>query len=96
MENIYEQLYSFLAEPQMHSLSLEQSELIKELAAVLSVPPENWLQLEDIISYMRSQWGVDAFSIGLRTGLELLTPYESPSYYRVLRELLAKLNHPVA
>ena len=95
MENIYEQLYSFIAEPQMHPLHYEQEMLINELAAVLSVPPEKRMYLTDIITNIRSRWGVDAFSIGLRTGLELLTPYESPSDYCSLRDFLAKFNQPV-
>ena len=78
-ENIYEQLYSFLAEPQLHHIQEEQAALIKEFASVLGVSTENELLFEDIIATMRSEWGVDAFSIGLRTGLELLARYESPS-----------------
>lgn len=69
MENIYEWLYDFYAQPKLGESPLFQDNLLAPLLETLS--EDQRLACLDLLHTLRLHWCTVAFALGVRTGLRL-------------------------
>ena len=76
MEKTYEWLYDHYAEPRLDQLPAFDREEVARLAA--AVPEGERLAWTDALNSLQLRWCTDAFSLGVRLGLDLAgRPYRS-------------------
>lgn len=76
MEKTYERLYDYYAEPLLSKLPSFDDGEIDRLAA--AVPEGDRLEWTDALAFLQLRWCTDAFSLGVRLGLDLARrPYRS-------------------
>ena len=69
MENLYEWLYDTYAQPRLREQPLFQDKLLSPLLETL--PEEERLPCLDLLHTLQLHWCTAAFTLGVRTGLEL-------------------------
>lgn len=96
MDTIYNQLYRDYIHPAMSQTEREHAEIINRFISRLSLDHDAQITAYDLITYIRYQWGLEAFAQGVRMGMELLyAPDRAPENYPILLDFLAKLDQPV-
>lgn len=73
MNQTYEWLYDYYAEPRLRKLPVFCGSLLEQLAR--NVPEEERLDMVDRLAALRVDWCTAAFTEGVRLGMGLLAPY---------------------
>lgn len=76
MNQTYEWLYDYYAEPRLRKLPVFRDGLLEQLAQ--SAPDEKQLDMVDHLAALRMDWCTAAFTEGVRLGMGLLAPQGRP------------------
>ncbi len=74
MEDLYQWLYDYYALPELRDIAGEHDTVLFAFAERASLTRIERLRLLDMVSGMRLEWGVEAFALGVRFGMELKSP----------------------
>lgn len=96
MYEIYHWLYDHYAVPRLDPLDDGHQAAVKEFAARLDMSRKNRRRLLDLVENIRLDWGTEAFTLGVRFGLDLAMQRAPRLDPDVLLQFLPQLDQPVS
>ena len=96
MNDTYQWLYDNYAVPRLEPLDEGHQAVMTEFAARLSMSKKDRRCLLDLMENIRLEWGTEAFTLGVRFGLDLAMPRDLRLDGGGLLQFLPQLDQPVS
>ena len=96
MYDIYDWLYNNYAVPRLEPLDEGHQAAVMEFAARLDMSRKNRRHLLDLMENIRMDWGTEAFTLGVRFGLDIAMPRDLRLDPDALLQFLPQLDQPVS
>ena len=89
MDKTYNWLYRDYALPLLSDMMEEQGEHLNDLVYSLPLTPEHRIDIYDMLTLFRYEWGTEAFALGVQLGIQLTQPRPAAGDNKELLNVLA-------